>query len=160
LVVSLSSDTFLASGELGFIFLQEVSSKAFPALLNSEFMKNNFYITDVDHTSWRTNSFGSVTFVRRAPSPTGRPALRVASVYRIPYHSHMDRDARCCDILISGCIRMRAINVHLDDMTDAVIALRRASLEASGSLPAISMLSAHEIVPSRWTRRCLASCAS
>ena len=116
LVVSLSSDTFPARGELDFIFLQEVSSNAFPALLNSEFVKNNFYITDVDHTSWRTNTFGSVTLVRRAPSPSGRPALQVASVYRLPYHSHMGRDALCCDILIDGGIRMRAINVHLDSL--------------------------------------------
>lgn len=116
---------------LDLICLQEVSASAFPAILNSNFVQNNYYITDIDSTSWHPSvspSFGSVTLIRRSPiiatglygSPTApRPALRPAAIYRIPFDkslSHLNRDALCCDILLRGGTRLRVVNVHLDSL--------------------------------------------
>ncbi|KAK0457851.1 Endonuclease/exonuclease/phosphatase [Desarmillaria tabescens] len=108
-----------SSMEPEILLLQEVSHHALSALTNNPWVRLNYYLTDVDTSCWRTHSdstsFGSITLLRK-----GHASFTPITVYRIPYRSHMNRDALCCDIHLHSPSRtsklFRVINVHLDSL--------------------------------------------
>ncbi|KAK0238555.1 Endonuclease/exonuclease/phosphatase, partial [Armillaria nabsnona] len=113
--------SLLESGtEPDILLLQEVSHCALSALTDNPWVRSNYYLTDVDTSCWRTrndsHSFGSITLLRK-----GHASFTPITVYRIPYRSHMNRDALCCDIHLyspshSPSKLFRVINVHLDSL--------------------------------------------
>ncbi|PBK65879.1 hypothetical protein ARMSODRAFT_1087119 [Armillaria solidipes] len=113
--------SLLESGtEPDILLLQEVSHHALSALTDNPWVRSNYYLTDVDTSCWRTrsnsHSFGSITLLRK-----GHASFTPITVYRIPYRSHMNRDALCCDIHLyspsqSPSKLFRVINVHLDSL--------------------------------------------
>lgn len=100
------------------ILLQEVSIIALEAILNSDFIRGSYLVSDIDSFNWRGQNpmFGSITLVRGAS-----PSFAVDSIYRVHYPSFMSRDALCCDLLVrspsdASTKIIRIINVHLESL--------------------------------------------
>lgn len=104
------------------IFLQEVSRPALTTLLAIPWLRDHWYSSETDTINWGTQSFASMTLVSRLRlGDIGRAADKVAlgPIWRVKYPSRFERDALCCDVLLtsSGSLsRVRLINVHLDSL--------------------------------------------
>ncbi|EED12966.1 endonuclease/exonuclease/phosphatase family protein [Talaromyces stipitatus ATCC 10500] len=104
------------------IFLQEVSRPALTTLLAIPWLRDHWYSSEADTINWGTQSFANMTLVSRLRlDDVGRAANNAAlgPIWRAKYPSRFERDALCCDILLtsSRCLsRVRLINVHLDSL--------------------------------------------
>lgn len=122
--------------------IQELSTIAFPTLLSHDWVRDNFYITDVSSSKWRMAlgrgqsefAFGSITLVRKNGQGLSSVAYIPRQVYRIDYISHMRRDALVVDLVFPSTtpplenptednsseegklISVRVINVHLESL--------------------------------------------
>lgn len=104
------------------IFLQEVPQPALTTLLAIPWLRDHWYSSEADTINWGTQSFASMMLVSRLRvGDIGRAANKAAlgPIWRVKYPSRFERDALCCDILLtsSGSLsRVRFINVHLDSL--------------------------------------------
>ncbi|PLB50159.1 Endonuclease/Exonuclease/phosphatase family protein [Aspergillus steynii IBT 23096] len=101
------------------IFLQEVSRPALSCLLETPWLREHWFSSESDTTSWGTQSFANMTLVSR--SRFTDPAIATLSpLWRIKYPSRFDRDALCFDLVFPSAAgtapRVRLVNVHLDSL--------------------------------------------
>ena len=103
-------------GPIDVILFQEVCPAALQSILSMNFVQEYYLVSDIDPLNWRgpNPSFGSVTLVLKDSALYG-----AGYAYRVPYPSHMSRDALCCDLVIQTGQHIklfRVINVHLDSL--------------------------------------------
>ena len=103
-------------GPIDVILFQEVCPAALQSILSMNFVQEFYLVSDIDPLNWRgpNPSFGSVTLVLKDSALYG-----AGYAYRVPYPSHMSRDALCCDLVIQTGQHIklfRVINVHLDSL--------------------------------------------
>ncbi|KAK6509333.1 hypothetical protein TWF481_004087 [Arthrobotrys musiformis] len=97
------------------IVLQEVNHEMVKSLAENEWVRKNFYITDVvtDRGIWQKSHYGTVTLVDRR--------IKVKNVIRLHYDSNMDRDCLFVDIeavssRTSEVVTVRVGNTHLESL--------------------------------------------
>lgn len=111
------------------IFVQEVSRPALSALLETPWIRENWYSSEADTAKWGKQPFASMTLVSRAwLSHSGPNNVTLGPVWRVNYPTHFQRDALCCDVFLlpsngstsssssSSSSRVRLVNVHLDSL--------------------------------------------
>lgn len=109
------------------IFFQEVSKPALLHLLKDARIRESWFSTEADTTSWGGHIFATMMLVSKArfgPSDGSMPVSALGSVWRVKFPSRFGRDALCSDIFISSSStdapsqisRLRLINVHLDSL--------------------------------------------
>ncbi|ODM19785.1 hypothetical protein SI65_04771 [Aspergillus cristatus] len=108
------------------IFLQEVSRPALRTILDTPWIRKQWYSNEADDTNWDKQAFVSMTLVSRArfcnPSSAAKHMATIGPIWRVKYPSCFGRDALCCDILLPSLdmtqdvSRIRLINVHLDSL--------------------------------------------
>lgn len=108
------------------IFLQEVSRPALWTILDTPWVREHWYSSEADTTSWGKQAFASKTLVSRSrfcnPGSAANHMAAIGPVWRVKYSSRFQRDALCCDIVLPSLdmtqdvSRIRLINVHLDSL--------------------------------------------
>jgi tyrosyl-DNA phosphodiesterase 2 len=89
------------------IFLQECTPSDLTTIANTPWIRSRFHITDIDHTHWATEHYGT-TMLLDARIP-------LTSAFRVHYSkTRMDRDAFFVDIALG--IRIRLCTSHLESM--------------------------------------------
>ncbi|KAF8323146.1 hypothetical protein DL93DRAFT_2070652 [Clavulina sp. PMI_390] len=119
--------------EVDIIFFQEVNPKAIPAITTHEWVRQNFYLTDISNDDWRDSVYGNITFIRRSWKDRERPYVPTR-VFRSHYPSFMSRDALAVDLTLplsrvprpsddapveplnTNSAHLRVINVHLESL--------------------------------------------
>ncbi|KMP09547.1 hypothetical protein CIHG_08519 [Coccidioides immitis H538.4] len=114
------------------IFLQEVTRTTLSVLLAMPWVREQWYSSEADATSWGHQSISTMTLLSKSrfhglKCTPERAAL--GAVWRVPFPSHFGRDALCCDIFLPICTpseckksvpgshaRIRLVNVHLDSL--------------------------------------------
>lgn len=103
LIASTPSDT------APIIFLQECTPSDLTTIAATLWIRERFYLTDLDATNWATNHYGTVTLIDSR--------LPVTAAFRVHYSkTRMDRDALFVDVSLKGKI-VRLCNTHLESMT-------------------------------------------
>jgi tyrosyl-DNA phosphodiesterase 2 len=91
------------------IFLQECLQSDLATIAKQPWVRENFYMTDLDSTNWASDYYGTVTLVDRR--------LLITSCFRVHYEkTRMERDGLFVDILVGGQQRVRLCNTHLESM--------------------------------------------
>jgi tyrosyl-DNA phosphodiesterase 2 len=91
------------------IFLQECIQSDLATIAKQPWVREKFYMTDLDSTNWASDYYGTVTLVDRR--------LPVASCFRVHYEkTRMERDGLFVDVLVGGQKRVRLCNTHLESM--------------------------------------------
>ncbi|WEW61769.1 hypothetical protein PRK78_007263 [Emydomyces testavorans] len=114
------------------IFLQEVSRPALLALLSTPWLRDHWYSSEADTTSWGQQAFASMTLLSKS-----RFGDALGPIWRVRFPSRFERDALCCDLFLSSAsadaapspadavssesppqqeTRIRLVNVHLDSL--------------------------------------------
>lgn len=111
------------------LLLQEVSHQALAALLETPWIRDNWFCSEADTSNWGKQPFASMALVSKLCCGTldcadGKAILGPA--WRVKLPSRFGRDALCFDILVpSGNrkssepgkhTRVRLVNVHLDSL--------------------------------------------
>lgn len=98
------------------IFLQEVSKLALQQILTDDRIRQDWFVSEHEDTTWGNKPFTTVTLLSKKSIAVPGP------IWRIDYPSHFGRTALCCDVFVpsgrepvSG-VRVRLINVHLDSL--------------------------------------------
>ncbi|KAM0355698.1 hypothetical protein ACHAPU_000083 [Fusarium lateritium] len=97
------------------IFFQEVSKPTLAHLLEDPRIRQSWYSSEKDLTSWGGHLFATMTLL----SKDHFTSSNLGSQWRVKYPSRLGRDALCCDIFVpslSHKIQLRLINVHLDSL--------------------------------------------
>ncbi|KAI9747555.1 MAG: hypothetical protein M1835_002038, partial [Candelina submexicana] len=66
------------------IFLQEMDPKGLQQIQETDWIRESFYITDLDASNWGTPFYGTTILMDKR--------LKIEKVFRVPYKSAMDRD--------------------------------------------------------------------
>lgn len=118
------------------IFFQEVSQAALVSLLDDAWIREFWFSSDADLTSWGRQPFASMTLLSRSRFQYRNKSLEKATlgpVWKVKYPSHFERNALCCDVFVplscpptaraspystpsSAITRIRLVNVHLDSL--------------------------------------------
>lgn len=120
------------------IFFQEVSRAALEFLLDDPWIREFWFSSDVDCTSWEGQPFASMTLLSRTRFGYRNESLlgeaTIGPVWRVKYPSRFGRNALCCDVFVpsllctptapasaystpaSATTRIRLVNVHLDSL--------------------------------------------
>ncbi|KAI0163894.1 Endonuclease/exonuclease/phosphatase [Xylariaceae sp. FL1272] len=106
------------------VFLQEVPRASLHFLMKNSRVRKNWFLSEVDESAWRTQSFATVTLLSNSKFSDGSGGPNQATigpVWRVRCPSRFHRDALCCDIFVpagndASKIRIRLINVHLDSL--------------------------------------------
>ncbi|KAI1771857.1 Endonuclease/exonuclease/phosphatase [Hypoxylon cercidicola] len=114
------------------IFFQEVSRPALTTILQDQWVREGWYVSEADATNWGKQAFATVSLISRsrfgqARSVKEQPTL--GAIWRVKYPSRYERDALCCDIFLPSSstlqvssppaasnTRVRFVNVHLDSL--------------------------------------------
>lgn len=108
------------------IFLQEVSRSALAGLLDIPWLRESWYMSDIDASKWGKQAFGSVTLLSKSRFTFSfnnvKNKMKIGPVWRVRYPSRFERDALCCDVIPPAPVssgldgRIRLVNVHLDSL--------------------------------------------
>ncbi len=95
------------------IFLQEMDALDLKQIRDTEWIREKFYITDIDTKNWGAPFYGTTTLIDKR--------LRVKTVFRVHYQTNMDRDGLFVDIAVKspqfGDERtLRFCNTHLESL--------------------------------------------
>jgi tyrosyl-DNA phosphodiesterase 2 len=97
------------------VLLQEVADDVVKVLAEHEWVRENFYITDVDgaHGKWQHASYGTVTLVDRR--------LKLKNHIRLGYNTEYQRDClfvdiECVRLSDSEVVTIRVGNTHLESL--------------------------------------------
>lgn len=92
------------------VFLQECKPDDLKTIAMTPWVRDHFYLTDIDHTNWATKHYGTTILIDSR--------LSVVSVFRVHYSkTRMDRDALFVDVLLgSDDKKIRLCNTHLESM--------------------------------------------
>jgi tyrosyl-DNA phosphodiesterase 2 len=92
------------------IFLQECTPSDFETIAATPWVRDHFYLTDIDTTNWATTQYGTTILISKH--------LPITSVFRVHYSlTRMDRDAHFVDVLLGPeRKRIRLCNTHLESM--------------------------------------------
>ncbi|KAL1801092.1 hypothetical protein ACET3X_001434 [Alternaria dauci] len=105
------------------VFLQEVSREALTALLEESWIQQNWYMSDVDASTFGNQKFINITLVSKLWVNTD--SILLGAIWRVSLPSRFGRDALCCDLILNssnkhtsgrGSLRIRLINAHLDSL--------------------------------------------
>jgi tyrosyl-DNA phosphodiesterase 2 len=94
------------------VFLQECLLSDLNIISEQSWIRDNFYMTDMDTAHWGSDYYGTTTLIDRR--------LAVASCFRVHYlESVMERDALCVDVSVGGKDDEKIIrfcNTHLESL--------------------------------------------
>ncbi|KAI9720023.1 MAG: hypothetical protein M1812_003149 [Candelaria pacifica] len=95
------------------IFLQEMDPADIQQIQNTSWIRELFYITDIDTKNWGAAFYGTITLISKK--------LDIQKVFRIHYRTDMDRDGLFVDITVksqkTGSERLlRLCNTHLESL--------------------------------------------
>ena len=115
------------------IFFQEVSHPALATMLQDQWVREGWYLSEADTKNWGKQAFATVTLISKSrfgheKYVPEKPAL--GAIWRVKYPSRYARDALCCDVflppssptspisspLVATKTRVRFVNVHLDSL--------------------------------------------
>ncbi|KAI5859430.1 endonuclease/exonuclease/phosphatase family protein [Durotheca rogersii] len=98
----------LASTTAIVINLQECTPSDLITISQQEWVRDRFYITDLDSSAWASSLYGTVTLVDRR--------LEIASCFRVHYSAtQMERDALFVDVAVAAK-KVRLGNTHLESL--------------------------------------------
>ncbi|CRG90004.1 hypothetical protein PISL3812_07045 [Talaromyces islandicus] len=90
------------------INLQECVPSDLVAISQKQWVRDGFYMTDLDSSAWESGLYGTATLVDRR--------LDIASCFRLHYSkTQMERDALFVDVTASGR-KLRLCNTHLESL--------------------------------------------
>ncbi|KAF2095475.1 hypothetical protein NA57DRAFT_59477 [Rhizodiscina lignyota] len=92
------------------ILLQEMTKTDLTQIQEAAWVRERFYITDVDNKHWISPFYGTTTLIDRR--------LNIKQVFRIPFISKFDRDGFFIDIRLAGSQDkvVRFCNAHLESL--------------------------------------------
>ncbi|KAI1339208.1 Endonuclease/exonuclease/phosphatase [Xylariaceae sp. FL0016] len=93
------------------IYLQECVVPDLATIGEQAWVRENFYVTDVDSTEWASGYYGTTTLIDRR--------LPVADCFRVHYQqTRMERDAFFVDVLLgkNADRKVRLCNTHLESL--------------------------------------------
>ncbi|KAL4746461.1 hypothetical protein BDW72DRAFT_35146 [Aspergillus terricola var. indicus] len=92
------------------IFLQECTPSDLETIAATSWVRDHFYLTDIDPANWATTQYGTTMLVSKR--------LPIISVFRVHYSlTRMDRDAHFIDVTLGPeGKRVRLCNTHLESM--------------------------------------------
>ena len=94
------------------VFLQEMGCSDLQLICDSSWIKERFYITDLDNRNWLGPLYGTTTLVDRR--------LTIKDVFRVPWVSKFQRDGLFVDIALSDSKPqsrvLRLCNTHLESL--------------------------------------------
>ncbi|KAI9155675.1 hypothetical protein HJFPF1_08264 [Paramyrothecium foliicola] len=107
----LAEQPLLGKNSAVVIFLQECSQSDLATIGQNQWIRDRFYVTDVDDSAWASGAYGTTTLIDRR--------LEITSSFRVHYSmSQMERDALFVDLIIpapSGPGKIvRFCNTHLE----------------------------------------------
>jgi len=89
------------------ILLQEMTSSDLTLIQHTDWIQQNFHITDPTAENWLSH-YGTTALIDRR--------LHIASIFRVRYTSDMDRDALFVDIEDCAPTTLRFCNTHLESL--------------------------------------------
>lgn len=90
------------------INLQECVPSDLVAISQKQWVRDSFYMTDLDSSAWGSGLYGTTTLVDRR--------LDISSCFRVHYSkTQMERDALFVDVTASGK-KLRVCNTHLESL--------------------------------------------
>ena len=100
------------------VFLQEVSRTALRQILKDDRVRDHWFSSECDDTSWGSQLFATMTLLSKARFTRN---AAIGPIWRVKFPSHFSRDALCCDIFVPSPTaptptRIRLVNVHLDSL--------------------------------------------
>ena len=111
------------------IFLQECIPSDLKTIAQKQWIRDNFYITDIDDSAWASGAYGTTTLIDRR--------LDISSCFRVHYSAtKMERDALFVDVAIpimtpngyGRAATLRLCNTHLESLVP-VPPLRPAQMQ-------------------------------
>ncbi|QKX53797.1 uncharacterized protein TRUGW13939_00877 [Talaromyces rugulosus] len=88
--------------------LQECVPSDLVAISQKQWVRDSFYMTDLDSSTWESGVYGTTTLVDRR--------LDISSCFRVHYSkTQMERDALFVDVTVSGK-KLRVCNTHLESL--------------------------------------------
>lgn len=92
------------------ILLQEMIESDLEQIQAAPWVRERFFLTDVDSNNWRSEHYGTTTLVDRS--------LNIRSVFRVPWVSKFDRDGLFVDLDSgpSSSRILRICNTHLESL--------------------------------------------
>lgn len=91
------------------IFLQECKPGDLETIMSIPWIREQFYLSDVDSTNWATTHYGTTTLIDSR--------LAISGVFRVHYsQTRMDRDALFVDLSFGSDKKVRLCNTHLESM--------------------------------------------
>ncbi|KAL4899190.1 hypothetical protein BDW74DRAFT_163848 [Aspergillus multicolor] len=91
------------------IFLQECTPSDLETIAVTSWVRDGFYLTDINPDNWATTQYGTTVLVSKQ--------LPISSVFRVHYSkTRMDRDGLFVDVTIGSAHRIRLCNTHLESM--------------------------------------------
>lgn len=104
----LSKPLFSDSATAVVVFLQECVRSDLDTIAQNQWVRERFYVTDVDDAHWASGAYGTTTLVDRR--------LDLSSCFRVHYSmTNMERDGLFVDVDVSGKT-IRLCNTHLESM--------------------------------------------
>ncbi|KAF5864509.1 hypothetical protein ETB97_007340 [Aspergillus alliaceus] len=134
------------------INLQECIPSDLVTISQKQWVRDNFYMTDIDTSSWASGSYGTTTLIDRQ--------LDISSCFRVHYSkTRMERDALFVDVVVpavstSQAKKLRLCNTHLESLAldpplrPAQMQTIASHMYAEGSLGAILTGDFNAIQPS------------
>ncbi|OKL64344.1 hypothetical protein UA08_00680 [Talaromyces atroroseus] len=91
------------------INLQECVSSDLVTISQKQWVRDSFYMTDIDVSTWASGAYGTLTLVDRR--------LDITSCFRVHYSkTHMEREALFVDVPYSHGKKLRLCNTHLESL--------------------------------------------
>jgi tyrosyl-DNA phosphodiesterase 2 len=97
------------------IVLQEMTRTDLKQIQGSQWIRDRYYVTDIDNREWLHPAYGTTTLVDRR--------LTIRRVFRVPFVSKFDRDGLFVDVALSpsgtnagGPHVLRIMNAHLESL--------------------------------------------
>lgn len=110
----LMDQVLLAPDAAVVINLQECVSSDLVTISQKRWVRENFYMTDIDTSAWASGAYGTITLVDRR--------LHISSCFRVHYSkTRMERDALFVDVVVptvsnSHPKKLRVCNTHLESL--------------------------------------------
>lgn len=110
----LTSQPLSASDTAVVIKLQECVPSDLVTIGQQQWVRDNFYMTDIDTASWMSGLYGTVTLIDRR--------LNISSCFRVHYSkTRMQRDALFVDVVVPNGSntdgrKLRVCNTHLESL--------------------------------------------
>ncbi|KAB2109909.1 hypothetical protein AG0111_0g2261 [Alternaria gaisen] len=107
-------------GAADVVFLQEVSRESLAALLEDLWIRQNWYISDVNFSAFGNQNFISINFVSKLWVATD--GIMLGAIWRVSLPSRFERDALCCDLILNSSskhtsgksfLRIRLVNLSI-----------------------------------------------